>query len=365
MRRPSSIGIILHDFPLGGTERIALRLAKAWCERGVAVTIFAGEKAGPLQDLLPSAARLVEADPPIPRGRGSRERLGRAAAVFLSRYPVDGIFVVGNYHWEIVPALARIPDHPALVVQVSSPLRMAQRGRLRQAFFDHRMRRLLRHADALVTMGEVHRRQADAIIGRPIATSIALPALDDTPPSGRATGKTVLAAGRLIRQKGFDLLIEAFRRLGDDDARLIIVGSGPEAAALARQVAEAGLGDRIVLTGYQPDIRPLLDEARLFVLPSRFEGYGAVIIEALGAGRPVIATASTPAVDDVLTDGECGMVVPIEDVAALTSALRAMLDRPPPDPARLAAAVSAYHIEAGADAYLDCFAQILVRRKTS
>jgi glycosyltransferase involved in cell wall biosynthesis len=365
MRRPSSIGIVLHDFPLGGTERIALRLAKAWCERGVAVTIFAGEKAGPLQYLVPNAARLVEADPPIPRGRGSRARLGRAAATFFSRCPVDGIFVVGNYHWEIVPALSRIPDRPALVVQVSSPLRMTQRGRLRQAFFGRRMRRLLRGADALVTMGEVHRRQADAIIGRPIATTIALPALDDTPPSGRATGKTILAAGRLIRQKGFDLLIEAFGQLGDGDARLVIAGSGPEAAALARQVEDAGLSDRIKLTGYQPDIRPLLDDARLFVLPSRFEGYGAVIIEALGAGRPVIATASTPAVDDVLGDSECGMIVPIEDVAALTSALRAMLDRRPPDPTRLAAAVSAYHIEAGADAYLDCFTQVLARRETS
>jgi glycosyltransferase involved in cell wall biosynthesis len=365
MRRPSSIGIVLHDFPLGGTERIALRLAKAWCERGVAVTIFAGEKAGPLQDFVPSAARLVEADPPIPRARGSRERLGHAAAAFFAGRPVDGIFVVGNYHWEIVPALARMRDRPALIVQVSSPLRMTQRGRVRQAFFGRRMRRLLRSADTLVTMGDVHRRQADAIIGRPIATTIPLPALDDTPPSGPATGKTVLAAGRLIRQKGFDLLIDAIRRLDDDDARLVIVGSGPEAAALAGQVKEAGLADRVVLTGYRPDIRPLLDDARLFVLPSRFEGYGAVIVEALGAGRPVIATASTPAVDDVLGDSECGMVVPVEDVPALTSALRAMLDRPSPDPARLAAAVSAYHIEAGADAYLDCFAQALARRKAS
>lgn len=365
MRRPASIGIVLHDFPLGGTERIALRLAKAWCERGVAVTLFVGESAGPLQDFVPSAARLVEADPPISRGRGSRERLGRAAASFFSSHPVDGIFVTGNYHWEVVPALARIPDRPAIVAQVSSPLRMAQRGQLRRIFFDRRMRRLLERADALVTMGEMHRRQADAIMGRSIATIIPLPALDNGPPAGRATGKTILAAGRLIQQKGFDLLIEAFRRLEDRDARLMIIGSGPEGAALTRQVERAGLGDRISLTGYQPDIRPLLDAARLFVLPSRFEGYGAVIIEALGAGRPVIATASTPAVDDVLTDRECGMIVPIEDVPALTSALRAMLDRPAPDPAKLAASVSAYLIETGADAYLDCFAQILAGREAS
>ena len=193
---------------------------------------------------------------------------------------------------------------------------------------------------------------------RPIATTIPLPALDnDHPPAAPASGRTILAAGRLIRQKGFDLLIEAFRQLGDRDARLMIAGSGPEEEALRRQIAAAGLADRVRLAGYAPDIRPLLDEARLFVLPSRFEGYGAVIVEALGAGRPVIATASTPAVEDVLTDPARGLVVPIEDIPALAHALRELLDRPAPDPAALAEAVAPYRIGAGATAYLDLFAR--------
>ncbi|WBO21504.1 glycosyltransferase [Sphingomonas abietis] len=358
MKRPTSIGIILHDFPLGGTERIALRLAQAWCERGIAVTLFVGADSGPQRALVPPDARLIFADPAIPRSRGSRQRLGRAAARYFTVHPVDAIFVIGNFHWAIVPALAGIASRPVIGVQVSSPLHMPQRGRLRQFVFERRMRRLLQRADLLIAMGETHRRQADAITGRPIAITIPLPALDDDiGPARPAQGRTILAAGRLIHQKGFDLLIAAFRQLDDAAARLVIVGSGPEADNLARQVAASGIAERITLAGYQPDIRPFLDEAALFVMPSRFEGYGAVIVEALGAGRPVIATASTPAVDDVLTDEACGIVVPAEDAAALAEAMRLMLDRPAPDPARLAAAVSAYHLGKGADAYLDAFAR--------
>lgn len=354
---------MLHDFPLGGTERIALRLARAWSDAGVAVTLFAGEDKGPLRDLVAPGVRLVPAEPPIPRGRNSRGRLGRAAAAYFAREPVDGLFVPGNFHWEAVPALARIPQRPAIVVQISSPLRMKERGWLRQFGFERRMRRLLRDADALVAMGGLHKRQADTLMGRSMATIIPLPALDDDAPAGPATGRTILSAGRLIHQKGFDLLIDAFARLDDPEARLVIAGSGPEDAALAKRIADRGLEGRASLIGFAADIRPLLDEARLFVMASRFEGYGAVIIEALGAGRPVIATASTPAVDDVLLHPERGIVIPVEDVEALTDALRTLLDRPAPDPQRLAAAVDGYRIGAGAAAYLACFKRALAERR--
>ncbi|MDH7638072.1 glycosyltransferase [Sphingomonas oryzagri] len=358
-----SIGIVLHDFPLGGTERIALRLAHAWIERGVAVTIFVGEDRGPLRALVPTGARLVLAEPPIPRGRGSRKRLGTAAAVFFTHNPVDGLFVPGNFHWEIVPALARIPHRPPVLVQISSPLRMKPRGFLRQFAFERRMRRLLRDADALIAMGPLHRAQADSIMGRAVATAIPLPALDDERPVRAGSGKTILAAGRLIHQKGFDLLIDAFADLDDPEARLVIAGSGPEEAALAGRIAARKLGGRVELAGFVPDIAPLLDEARLFVMASRFEGYGAVIVEALGAGRPVVATASTPAVEDVLGDPESGIVVPIEDVGSLRNAMRALLDRPAPDPHHLAGIVDGYRIGAGAKAYLDSFRSVLASRR--
>jgi glycosyltransferase involved in cell wall biosynthesis len=358
MKHPASIGIVMHDFPLGGTERIALRLARAWLGRGVAVTIFCGDESGPLRAMVPEGAHLAPAKPRISRGPRSRQRLGRAAARYFAAHPVDALFVTGNFHWEVVPALSRIAPRPILLVQISSPLEMPQRRRFRQALFRRRMRRLLARADALVAMDEAGRRSADAMMKRPIATTVPLPALDDGDlPVVPASGRMIFAAGRLIHQKGFDLLIEAFRQLDDPEARLVIAGSGPEEEALRQQIVTAGLTDRVRMAGYTPDIRPFLDQARLFVLPSRFEGYGAVIIEALGAGRPVIATASTPAVDDVLTDPVCGRAIPIEDIPALTRALRELLDQPPPDPFALAQTVAAYRIGAGAVAYLDLFAR--------
>lgn len=358
MKAPASIGIVLHDFPLGGTERIALRLARAWIAMGIAVTIFCGSDRGPLRAMVPEGAKLVRARPAISRGPGSRRRVGHAAARYFAREHVDALFVPGNFHWEMVPALATIRSRPRIVVQISSPLTMPQRGRVRQALFRRRMRRLLRRADALVAMDDANRGRADRMIGRAITATVPLPALDNcTPPVGPAEGRTILAAGRLIHQKGFDLLIDAFARVDDPTAQLVIVGSGPEEDALRRQAAASGHGDRITLPGYVPDIRPYLDQARLFVLPSRFEGFGAVVVEALGAGRPVIATASTPAVDEILTDPERGMVVPIENVPALAHAIRTLLDRPAPDPEHLACAVARYRIGDGAQAYLDLFSR--------
>jgi glycosyltransferase involved in cell wall biosynthesis len=360
---PRSIGIVMHDFPLGGTERIALRLAKAWLALGRRVTIFVGHDAGPLRAIVPGGAELRVAEPAIPRSRGSRERLGQAAARFFSAEPVDALFVTGNYHWEVVPSLTTVPGRPIILAQISSPLAMPQRRWLRQWFFRQRMRRLLKKADALVAMSESYRRDADRMMGKPIARSIPLPALDDeTALLTPASGHIILAAGRLIEQKGFDLLIDAFIALDDPKARLVIVGSGPEESALRKRAASSPAADRIVLTGYAPDIRPFLSEARLFVLPSRFEGYGAVIVEALGAGRPVIATACTPAVDDVLADPANGIVVPVEDVPALTAALRNLLDRPAPDPQQLADAVASFRIDRGASAYLELFAEAKSRR---
>lgn len=356
----ASIGIVMHDLPLGGTERIALRLARAWVEHGVATTIFCGDPRGPLAALVPAGARLVAADPAIPRARGSRARLGHAAARFFAHDRVDALFVTGNYHWEVVPALAAIAAAPPILVQISSPIAMPRRGRLRQRLFEARMRRLLPAARALVAMDEPSAARANRILGREVARVVALPALDDDapPPLPPPTTRHLLAGGRLIRQKGFDLLIDAVAGL--PDVTLTIAGEGPERNRLQRRIARHCLGDRVTLAGYVPDLRPLLDTARALVLPSRFEGYGAVIVEALAAGRPVIATRTTPAADDLIgapgSGAERGLVVPPDDVPALARAIAALLAAPPPDPGALAAAVAGYRVAAGARAYLDLLA---------
>lgn len=358
-----SILIVLHDFALGGTERVAVRLAAAWAERGAAVTIFAGADTGPLRALAGDRVEIILAEPPIPRGRGSRTRLARAARAFVAWRAFDGVFIPGNFHWPVAAALggSGIP----IVAQVSAALDKPQRGLLRQWAFEHRMRYLLRRVQAVVTLSDVARDQANSILRAPVATTIALPALadDNPPPTPTPTPipdtrpPVVLAAGRLVPEKGFARLIAAFAVLPDRSARLVIVGDGPEADVLRRQTEALGIADRVELAGYVADIRPWLDTARLFVLASDFEGYPAVLIEALAAGRPVIATDCTPATR-LLDSAGAGSVVPLGNTAALSQAITRMLDQSPPDPAQLAALVAHHRIGAVSAAYLDLFATV-------
>ena len=180
---------------------------------------------------------------------------------------------------------------------------------------------------------------------------------DDTPSPFPVSddSRTIVAAGRLVPIKGFATLIEAFAALDDPSTRLVIVGAGPDEGHLRGLIAGYGLGGRVTLPGLVPDIRPWLDQARVFVLSSQFEGFGAVVVEALAAGRQVVATNCTPATGELLTSPDFGRVVPIDDAAALALALREVLATKPPPPAMLAAAVARFRIGPVADTYLQQF----------
>lgn len=356
-----AIGIVLHDFALGGTERIAVRLAGAWARAGARVTIACGSNEGEMRALLDPRVRVIAADPPIARERGSRHTLARAAADIFARAPVDVCFVPGNFHWVVAPALARLARPPAIVAQVSAALAKPQRPRWKQVLFALRMRWLLRRVAAIVTLSTAAAAQARHIVRGPIVRAIPLPALPDDPappvpvPPGR---RTLIAVGRLVPEKGFDLLIDAFARLADDRADLVIVGEGPDRRRLEALIAAKGLDSCVRLPGYVADTRPWLDAARLCVLPSRFEGYPAVLIEALAAGRAIVATDCTPAIAELIDDPDTGRAVPIDDAAAMAEALRTMLALPPADPAILARKVSRHRIGPVAQAYLDLFAEV-------
>jgi len=352
--------IVLHDLPLGGTERIALRLAQRWASLGREVTLLCGYAEGPLRPMVGPDIELLACDPPIPRGPGSRSRLGRAVAEVLASRPFDLLFIPGNFHWRVLPnALRPLGDRrPAVVAQLSAPLLRRDRGPIRQALFDANMRRWLARADATVSLSDAMTAEADAILRRRITTRLPLPALDDdaAPPQPvPADSRLIVAAGRLVPEKGFDGLIRAFARLGDPQARLRILGEGPERARLAGLIAELGLDKHATLFGYVPEIRPHLDAARLFVLSSRFEGYGAVIVEALAAGREIVATDCSHSIGELVRPLGPAAVVPVGDPVALGAAIEAALARPPRPPATLAETVEGYRLGPVAEAYLDLF----------
>jgi glycosyltransferase involved in cell wall biosynthesis len=357
-RTKPRIGLVIHDFALGGTERIAVRLANKWVELGVEVDLFCGAQSGPLRDLLHPSVQVSSPTRPIRRGPGSLQRLGIAARGHFEKRPVDALYVPGNTHWPVIRPLATLVParRPRIIVQISAALEKPQRGRLRQHSFVFRMRRKLSGADHVIGMSWESARLARRMLRREDVKVIPLPALDDralpVQPLPDKAKPVVFAAARLVPGKGLENLVRAFARLQHPAATLVIAGTGPSEAALRRLIAELGLGGKVDLLGYVPDIRPWLDRSHFLVMPSDHEGYGAVIVEALAAGRPVLATDCSPAVRESLHEPDAGEVVPVGDVDALCAGLAAMIVRDDVDPQLLAAKVDRFRIGPVARRYL-------------
>lgn len=147
-------------------------------------------------------------------------------------------------------------------------------------------------------------------------------------PDLAGVGPLVGTLARLVPQKGLDVLLEAFA-LVPPPARLVIAGDGPLRGTLAARAALPDLAGRVHLLGRRGDAAAVLAALDLFVLPSRWEGFGLALLEAMAAGRAIVASRVS-AIPEVVVEGETGLLVPPDDPASLARAIRHLLD----DPAR-------------------------------
>jgi glycosyltransferase involved in cell wall biosynthesis len=139
------------------------------------------------------------------------------------------------------------------------------------------------------------------------------------------TGRYVVAAGRLSTQKGFDLLIRAHASIQKDthgSNYLVIVGEGPERNFLEGLIEELGVTESVRMPGFVDNPHPMLANADLFVLSSRQEGMGGlVLLEALAHGTPIIAADCSSGPRELLDNGRFGELVPVDDADALAAAM--------------------------------------------
>jgi len=156
-------------------------------------------------------------------------------------------------------------------------------------------------------------------------------------PAAAGGGPLVVAVGRLVDKKGFGILLEAAPAIlaGRPDARLAIGGGGDLETPLRRRAAELGIADRVAFPGplSHPEALALIARAEVFVMPSlrdergNVDGLPIVVLEAMAAGRPVVASdvAGLPL---AVADGETGLLVPERDPAALATAVGSLLADP-------------------------------------
>jgi len=158
--------------------------------------------------------------------------------------------------------------------------------------------------------------------GIPIKVDVPRP-LEDEITSFSSEGFTVVTIGRLSVEKGHRDLIESFDLFskGSPDARLLIIGEGPERGALEEMIKQKGLSGRVLLPGYRDEAWRYLGFCKVFALSSWTEGLPITLLEAMRAGVPVVATA-VGGVPYALDHGKVGLLVPSRDIDAMDLALK-------------------------------------------
>lgn len=173
---------------------------------------------------------------------------------------------------------------------------------------------------------------------RVIHNGVDLAALDSAPVAGTlpwpdAWNDALLIActGNFIAYKGHRLLLHAFQEIvrSRPDARLVLIGEGPERAALQHLAARLGIADSVLMPGVREDVPALLRHCRIYVQPSLVESFGIAAAEAMASRLPVVAT-KVGGLPELVADGETGFLVEPGDPYALAKAVLALAA----DPAR-------------------------------
>ncbi len=328
--------------PIGGMQNHCAQLVRALDRRGVRQTVETTRPPGaPREQLLGDRALIRRHGLPIPVAR--QFYAGPAAAdLYRAARGADLVHVHLGEDLAVVPAALAVARARRL------PLVMTIHCSLRHTYArtsSPRSRVLAHVGGALELQGA---RQADAVIvltrrlrelltddGVSRSRISVVPSgvcraefLPDRPDPLAGLGRPrVVFVGRLARQKGVTTLVEAAARLRTPGARVVLVGDGPERAAVDALVARHRLGDRITVTGFVPhrDVPAVLAGADVVVLPSIYEELGSVLVEAMQAGAAIVAS-ETGGIPDAV--GDCAVLVPPGDPAALAAALDALLADP-------------------------------------
>lgn len=318
---PTRLLLVADALGCGGSERQLVDMANFWAAKGVYVTLatWSGPSSPDFYAHDPGVARVHLA----PEGASLRSHIRRLRAMRLLFRKLQPDAVLSFLPRSNVPTLlAGIGQDVRIVVserahpQQDTSLTLPWRVLRRLTYA---------RADMVVSQTAVtaawifdHWGHAPCVIPNALRT---LPA-----PSG-SREKLIVGVGRLVRQKGFDLLLDAFARVapGFPEWRVAILGVGPEHDRLIGQRDALGLSERVEFPGRVRNVERWMSRAGFVVQPSRFEGFPNAVLEAMGMGAAVISADCAAGPADIIEDGTNGCLVPVEDPVALAKSMERLL----------------------------------------
>jgi len=358
MRNVNPVALYLaRNLVVGGAERVVVNLANH--ARAVSPVVALLERSGGL---------VRELHPGVPCfARTTRERAPSETIVTESRVPgaslarlasecrwlrrvadETGAQVVSSFlmRAHVVALLTKMlfAPHLRVVLNIHEHLsesaehfypRAADRALMRLV-----ARRLFRRADRIVVVARELERDLVANFGVPARlidvaynghdlTQIRASAREPVdlcwPPSTTdhaGATRIIVAVGRLVHLKGYDLLLRALAKLRSTwDARLVLVGDGEDRASLEHLAVQLNVRDAVLFAGQQLDPWRWMARADVLALTSRTEAFPSVLVEAMAVGVPILATDSSAGVSECLLDGACGLIVPPNDCDAIATGI--------------------------------------------
>ena len=333
-----SVSMLLPDLRGGGAERVNIDLAHEFARAGHEVEFVLMQARGEFLeearehfsviDLATARARSM----PLALARYLRHR--RPNALLAAMWPLT----------VIAPLAARLSGHRCKVM-------ISEHGILSAQYRDwgRRHRAALRASMAVGYRLAGHRVGVSSGVAADIATLSGMrrdafdvihnPVPPRPEPSSQEIrdaeglwsgpkGARIVTVGTMKTVKNHPLLLRAFARLDQPDARLMFVGDGAGRDALLSLAKDLGINERVIFAGFHRDPTPFYKTADLFVLSSDYEGFGNVIVEALACGTPVVSTDCPSGPGEILDGGRFGRLVPVGDAGAMAEAIHAALNAP-------------------------------------
>jgi glycosyltransferase involved in cell wall biosynthesis len=339
--KKTSVGVFLPALAGGGAEKAMLHLAHGLAERGIKTDLVLAEAEGDYLEQVPSDVRLIDLKSKFPIVLSKTLALQR----YLQREQPTVLFsaldIVSSSLW--AKWSSRVPTRVVMCVQtyLSEQFRHDESSTLKK-LRPQMVRWLYPRSDELVAaskgtaadLAQITDLPLDRIrvIYNPVVTPEVLQksqAPVDHPWFAPGELPVILGVGRLVNQKDFFNLINAFaqvRRMRP--ARLMILGEGEQRQQLEDLILSLGLENDVAMPGFVDNPYAYMSKAAVFALSSKYEGFGNVVAEAIATGTPVVSTDCPSGPAEILDNGNYGKLVPVSDPTALAKAILETLDHP-------------------------------------